>query len=778
MIMLSILMHIAKVLKYSFVCTLAAYLSVPTAFSNMINIKEINEIKFVGRERQLNTIRSYFLTGKSPISIVGMPGIGKSFLAYQYGSLNKSQYDFVYWFYSIDRHKQLKEFAGYLNKNYQFKIETISIAPSTLYNNIIKALSSSNLKFLLIFDNVTSLEEIKPFGIFKGLGQDILTTSQNPYIEGPKVQLDIFSEEESEAFFKENTHLKNPDYARKLTCALGSYPLALFHVSHYLKTHPTFNKEKFLSLIEESKDKAIQVVHLGNMSDIERDTAVLRKIMASALGLVLNNLKKDDLLALEMLRFLSVTKNQSIPEELLKDFFNLKDTHEQYHRALRTLLSHSLIHIENDKGGRIRYRIHEMVQVIVRNQMSLSEVRSILSRSAKMLTSHKFNQRIDRLVQELMEDKTLLEHADSVMQRSIEYGFYSTEVLTLSVRVLECYLSGMRDYSRAKAILDILMNIPQREFLPEDYGLLLMAKGNHHGWSSPDYEKAIFYLQKSYDILKNITSYKHEAFRAIVNLAQMKLLSGQVRSAEAYLNTASTIEKAVESPVYRSLYFYVRSLAYHDLGEFDKSLSLISLAVREIAHLDFAVAMVLSFKNLEAKTHWMMHQDKDARSLAYKGLGDSNRFFGTSDNIFSATARLIIALTDTNSNNDTESEIKNIIEVYDKGYNGTHKHRNQFFAHTALGNLYLSKNNLILAREHLDIAQSIYNNVYGTNVVYELGDILLLMVKIALKEKNKNKLQEGLELQIHFFGTSHPLTKNILHIIEQHESKVSIKGTL
>jgi tetratricopeptide (TPR) repeat protein len=201
-----------------------------------------------GRNEQLERIENA-LKKNDAISIIqtisGLGGIGKTQLAIEYAYRYCGNYTECIWFVVAESrttvYNYFKDFAEYFKLILPPEFE-----PGELQRAVREWLSE-NSYWLLIFDNLESIDTVKPYLPQKINGRIIITSRSTRVNYGETLELGVFDFDESIKFlkrrFSENDEMKIEEYAfddfeeyaPKLTERLGHLPLALEQAAAYIK---------------------------------------------------------------------------------------------------------------------------------------------------------------------------------------------------------------------------------------------------------------------------------------------------------------------------------------------------------------------------------------------------------------------------------------------------------------------------------------------------------------------------------------------------------------
>ena len=179
---------------------------------------------FTGRNRVIETVGELFNDDDTAIvTILGLGGTGKTQLAIEYLHRYRDRYDLVWWTPS-EASTRLRASLSGLGTILSLPTSAAMHHPSA---QVLAALQSSNLKWLLILDNAVSpddLPEIQP-----SRSGHILVTSRDPgwTDRGPAIELDVFERAESVDLFIKRGVNASREQIDELVGRLGDLPLAV-----------------------------------------------------------------------------------------------------------------------------------------------------------------------------------------------------------------------------------------------------------------------------------------------------------------------------------------------------------------------------------------------------------------------------------------------------------------------------------------------------------------------------------------------------------------------
>lgn len=186
---------------------------VPTVFS-----LPTRNMDFVGRDDELEGLRDQLVDGtENPVTISGLPGVGKSELALEYGYRFSHVYDFVWWVPS-ENHQSVVDGLGELAGALSGRDPDRAVSADELSELIARG---AYRRFLLIFDNVVDRADVLPLPP----GGHVIITANEPAEGG--IVLAPMAEHDSVAMLTSLVRGLDGDDAATVATAVHHLPVAL-----------------------------------------------------------------------------------------------------------------------------------------------------------------------------------------------------------------------------------------------------------------------------------------------------------------------------------------------------------------------------------------------------------------------------------------------------------------------------------------------------------------------------------------------------------------------
>ncbi|MFI1439691.1 FxSxx-COOH system tetratricopeptide repeat protein [Streptomyces fructofermentans] len=345
------------------VAILATGLSYPAWGAAVTNLPPRNP-HFTDRDTALATLSRCLLSddgGPRPDAggLVGLPGVGKTQTALEFGHRFASHYDVVWWVNAerpVSLSGQLAELARALGAE---EVPDLTVMLSRLWTSL-----RERSRWLLVYDNVEQPPDISTIWPRASNG-DVLITSRNPNwgsLGVTRVLLNAFDADDGVAFLLKRTRESDHDAARAVTIRLGGLPFALEHVGAYVE-------ERRASL---AGYRALLGEGPRNTSSAA-DTDWYASAMATSWNVSFDQANDENPHVRPLLSVFSYLAPDDIPRGLVPDHISalgealggLPTTRAEYDRAVAVLVRLSLIDATED-----RITIHRLAQEYVLSRMT------------------------------------------------------------------------------------------------------------------------------------------------------------------------------------------------------------------------------------------------------------------------------------------------------------------------------------------------------------------------------------------------------------------------
>ncbi|MEN8235946.1 MAG: tetratricopeptide repeat protein [Pseudomonadota bacterium] len=708
------------------------------------------------------------------IGVVGLGGIGKTFLAMYAIHYPRQSYKFRAWL-NAENESSLK--VDYFEIGNKLKLFSDNMSDAQKIREV-KTWIENKGSTLLVYDNAPNMVMLYDY---LPNNAHIIVTSSNHKLKNA-VEVDVMTKKESFALLEAqlpSNFQKGPLYkqrAAKLLNELHYTPLAISQAAGYI-TENAISISNYLKLYETERE------HL--LSDSNTPLNITHDPVYATWELSLNSIKKtkDGEKALDLLNFISFCQPASIPKSLLVRYLSEGNNNKsecELNRLLGILRQYSLIKISGDDIS-----VHRLVSSWLRNKLDQEQRLTYLKgmkvvideiypgRTKNTDLSNKERHLIDQTIPRLEE---FLKEVSSFTSDETQVSIY-----TLTYRVLN-------EPHKAEHILEEALKINESlygENHPTNLHILtLLGSVYHHlgksfkkrdafkkiaaisektyGKEHPKTALALFRYGTAHMLLGEFRTVKNVLAQTLVlyqkhygnnhaETAQVLYMLGWINyvlglriEGKTILDDALYINS--QSPTSISSLAYNQILlgfVYYDLGHLQKSETYFrnALKIRRKLHGDSHIWTALSMVNL-ALACAATHKTSESKQL----LAEAFKFVEKDDNTTNAWISILIA--------------------------------RMGIVHCILGDYLQSKKLLIKSIEKL-------NEKYGEGhllaaiVSANLGNVYRLLGDV---QNARKLLQQSLKTIRHSYGKNHPTTAmamaNLALTLENTEKKELLKKSL
>jgi len=392
---------------------------------------------FIGREAELDALDDAFGRADRAVitqSITGLGGVGKSQLAARYVQQRVESYDVVAWIRAEDGGvADLAQFAAKIG------VPVEGLAPSELAQIALDWLNDSDLRWLLVLDNIASPEQLEQCCPRGGRGR-VLVTSRDRALRqfGPVLTVDVFDEDTAAAYLIERAGRPGDRRtAQRLAVALGCLPLALSHAAAYCQSGTSF--ADYLALLSDLPARELFDSH---------PELSYAQTVASTWKTSIRTASTDAPLAADVLAIAAHLGPDAIPTSLWRGLIDAGKAIERKRLAdaLNALARFSLATVDDDTVS-----VHRLLQKTIRDDAVARNDQTAVLR-ALVIVRHAFPNDVS-LPSQWPLCEQLLPHAlalANALQQPGDRGPHLIDVLTRACRYLYYAEPGQRYLATAR----------------------------------------------------------------------------------------------------------------------------------------------------------------------------------------------------------------------------------------------------------------------------------------------------------------------------------------
>ena len=274
-------------------------------------------LKFYGRSVEMNELKNALDPGNEDqtlkvMSICGLGGVGKTWLALHYAITSRDSYDAIAWIHANTQTKLTQSLSTFAWKLGLAKKEG---GRDNDYQSVQKVrdwLNNSGKTFLLVFDNLDDVSVLSQIWPASNKGS-IIITSRSPAVAARRAKMTMhlksFEEDAAADILYELTGLQPADgndakAAKEICQLIGGLPLAMVHTSAFIQDRG-YSYTEFRALYKRHPER----IFVKDQSHVDYDHT-----LNTVWDLSLQSLSPN---ARVLLDLLSLFDPDSIPERLL-----------------------------------------------------------------------------------------------------------------------------------------------------------------------------------------------------------------------------------------------------------------------------------------------------------------------------------------------------------------------------------------------------------------------------------------------------------------------------
>lgn len=710
------------------------------------------EREFIGRQRELEDLKKLLAT-RLLVEVVGLAGMGKTSFAKQVAFQNKHTYK-VIWYVDARRdvQSQLFELAVELSKH---KHIDDNFSPHDVIQGskiALNWLQSTEVSWLLIFDNVTNHEDLDPYipVTYNCTLKHIILTTRHASDNNKSLQLGGFSDSESVGFLRNNLGdgYEERDLA-SLASMLGNHPRALLQASLHILRTPGMSCKKYSEMF------------VGNNKRLTKEEKMILSKqevsveLHSSLEMLMDEIYKSSPESLTFLAALSFLSSSIIEEDLLIKFQETLG-HSGQLTYLHLIKPQLLIKDKN------HYYIHPYVATVVQNYIKDDAKNKALETALTVLVSC-LDKEPDVQAKNFGGNSNLLDH---ILELTRQYTGASELATELEVSALFYIYYYQRRF-------DISIDIGERckariERRQSTHPILEEARF-YSLYSFFEYGKgtaaeAVESCLKAKSILDRIDSQaaKDELVLLLCNnLGYYYKYQGETAKALQCANDAIEIMGENKTEKGRLMVLFLKICCAIDEGDFvvatkyvkeEENLLYKNEFFKTVGHYVYQLAAKVEIK--KSNMPLARKYAESAYKLALECVGNDEQH----ESVSRAGAVLALCRLYTGDLEEAHHLIDNAIEGFTKGFRADSKNRRQAYALMVKGDIMSKKDDLLSAQKCYLKAMGIYNAELTNMKIDDVSELCLRLIELGINIGDVTTVRTYFEKHIAIFGLSHPRT--------------------
>lgn len=352
-------------------------------------IQQYYQVKkeFVGRETQLQELRTNIEIHKKTTVINGIGGIGKTQLAAKFAENFKSEHpeDNIVWINMASEQSVEKSFVD-IAKSPKCQIPIDNLNTKQIVNAVYDFFKNTNTLF--VFDDVRDpthlYDEYKPM---QSEFPVLITSRYKDWDSHSTIELKVFTDTEAKKFV-ENYLIgpKEPQHVQLLVEKMEKFPLAMQQAVAYINNQrkkpltTDYSIVKYLQEFDMKFKKILDHAHYDRAANEPyKLTLYTTWTMTEDIIKSLHNGET----AMFLLNLMSLMPTD-VPLEVLKDHFQNHEKYPNANDAFALLSDYSMIDVENHQT-----KMHKLVQVITKTKMGIDEQELAISELLTLVRNDK-----------------------------------------------------------------------------------------------------------------------------------------------------------------------------------------------------------------------------------------------------------------------------------------------------------------------------------------------------------------------------------------------------
>ena len=705
---------------------------------------------FSGRNEELKSIERNLSNIGSVVSLTGFTGIGKTQIIRQYLSKNLDNYKIIWVFdCNLDLSYQ------FLNLAKQINLKICNKSSTCIISEDIQHISESVMNYLrhetgwiLVFDNLRTNENNKVLRFLEDSHNGHIVVCSQETTGLPNI-IPIKNLKRIEALGLIEKLLPNYKLrdVEKLSEIFLDYPILIIRGTLFLQNN------RYLSIEEYKKILAV--------SDEVKRTK-------EQLGTIFDNLSSA---ANNLLLKVALINNHDFSKQLL---INLSGSDSS--KVIDILHDLSKFALIEDKGiykeNQI-FEVHDFIKKTVLESASNKVIRDSMQDIVKTINQG-FPEKITDYLSLFHKDPTLQSNLEIMLENAEKNAVNFYDILELRKNLMFFYLTK-RDYDKCKKFVEWLIDKETRgEIKYHDmsnnqkvaYAWYLVNVGLYKTYSARDIKNAEYDYEKAAETVRNVDGFADLKCAIYSQLTQSRIRKGAINDAKLSIKKVEQFIKEDQDIFYKGLLWYSYARIFLAEGEYNLALENANKLVKSqenlpqdqftiLGHIlkveiliklgDYEAAYILA-KELDnrSKSYFDEPHEMQARILTWLALAELNvdKIKNAEEHI-SLAKKIFLALPERKKDNISDSSDYDLAAAL-----------------IVEGDIYHRQNKIAEALQAYKIAENIYHNCYGQNMLLDhISDLYFKIANSALIDNNIGIYKEYLSKHENIFGVDHFRTK-------------------